>query len=129
MPDPNPFLALVGRILIAALFLGGFVQKFGDPAPAQALMEARGWPVWLHWPAALYNLSAGLALVLGVLTRPIAGSLALYCMVTSLFHFQPEDPWQMTIFVKNWAIAGGCLVLAAHGGGRWRLRRGPDRLG
>jgi putative oxidoreductase len=27
----------------------------------------------------------------------------------------------MSIFVKNWAIAGGCLVLAAHGAGRYVL--------
>lgn len=129
MPDLNPLCSLLGRILIAALFLGGFAQKLGDAAPAQALLEARDLPVWLVWPATLYNLVAGVALVLGVLTRPVAASLALYCMLTSVFHLQPDDPWQMTIFVKNWAVAGGCLVLAAHGAGRWRLRWGPDRLG
>lgn len=129
MPDPTPCLALLGRILLAGLFLGGFAQKLGDPAPAQALLAARGWPLWLIWPAALYNLAAGGAVMFGVLTRPVAATLALYCMVTSLFHFLPGDPWQMTIFVKNWAIAGGCLMLAAHGAGPWRLRWGPDRLG
>ena len=51
-----------------------------------------------------------------------AAALAAYCAVTSLFHFIPDDSWQMTIFVKNWAIAGGLLVLAAQGGGRWQLR-------
>ena len=35
-------------------------------------------------------------------------------MVTSVFHYLPDDPWQVTIFVKNWAIAGGLLVLAGH---------------
>ena len=58
-------------------------------------------------------------LIAGLWTRPVAASLAAYCMVTSLFHFLPDDPWQMSIFVKNWAIAGGCLVLAAHGPGRF----------
>ena len=42
----------------------------------------------------------------------VALSLAAYCAVTSVFHFIPGDPWQMSIFVKNWAIAGGCLALA-----------------
>lgn len=114
---------LVGRLLIAALFLGGAAQKLGDPEPVKGLLAGAGWPVWLWIPAMLYNLGAGMALVTGVAVRPVAASLAGYCAVTSYFHFLPDDPWQMTIFVKNWAIAGGCLVLAAHGAGRFGLRR------
>ncbi|TNF23361.1 MAG: DoxX family protein [Rhodobacteraceae bacterium] len=115
---------LTGRLLIAALFVGGALQKGVDPGPAKALLAERGWPVWLIWPALGFNALAGLALIVGVHVRLFAGLLAGYCAVTSLFHFLPEDPWQMTIFVKNWAIAGGCLVLAAHGAGRFALR--PD---
>ncbi len=116
-------VAFTGRVLLAALFLGGAVQKLGDPAPAQALLEMRGWPVWLIWPALAFNLAGGLALLAGYRLEPVALALAAYCGVTSLFHFQPEDPWQMTIFVKNWAIAGGLLCLAAGGGGTWRWPR------
>lgn len=114
---------LLGRCLIALLFLGGAVQKALDPSPAMALLDAQGWPDWLIWPALMFNLAAGLALVAGVWVMPFAALLAGYCAVTSLFHFIPADPWQMTIFVKNWAIAGGCLVLAAHGAGRFALGR------
>ena len=109
-------------MLIAALFFGGAVQKTLDPAAAQGLLADRGWPDWLIWPALAFNAAAGLALVTGIAMEPAALALAAYCAVTSLFHFLPDDPWQMTIFVKNWAIAGGCLVLAAGGGGAWRLR-------
>ena len=48
-------------------------------------------------------------------------ALAAYCGATSLFHYVPSDPWQMSIFVKNWAIAGGCLALYAAGPGRYAL--------
>jgi putative oxidoreductase len=113
---------LLGRWLIALLFLGGAAQKLFDPTEVQALLLAQGWPAWLVWPALAFNLIAGVALVLGIAVRPVAVLLAAYCAVTSLFHFLPDDPWQMTIFVKNWAIAGGCLVLAAHGAGRFALR-------
>lgn len=113
---------LVGRFLIAGLFLGGAIQKGADPSGVQALLDGFGWPVWLVWPALAFNLMAGLSLVFGIKVRPVAMALALYCGVTSMFHFLPDDPWQMTIFVKNWAIAGGCLVLAAHGAGRFALR-------
>jgi putative oxidoreductase len=34
--------------------------------------------------------------------------------MTSWFHLLPDDPWQMSIFVKNRAIAGGLLVLASQ---------------
>ena len=112
---------LAGRILIALLFLGGAVQKADDPSAVETLLSARGWPVWLVWPALAFNLGSGIALVAGIAVRPVAVALALYCGVTSLFHYLPADPWQMTIFVKNWAIAGGCLVLAAHGAGRHAL--------
>ena len=107
---------LIGRILIAALFLGGAAQKTADPATVEGLLAAHHWPIWLVWPALLFNLGAGLALVLGLWVRPVALVLAAYCAVTSLFHFIPGDGWQMSIFVKNWAIAGGLLTLAARRG-------------
>ncbi|WP_323765553.1 DoxX family protein [Marinovum sp.] len=114
-----------GRLLIAALFVGGALQKWQSPAGATGLLADWQLPLWLIWPALAFNALAGIALVLGVWVRPVALLLAVYCGATSLFHFLPENPWQMTIFVKNWAIAGGCLVLAAHGAGRWALQ--PDR--
>ncbi len=86
------------------------------------LLAGRGLPEALVWPALAFDAAAGAALVLGVAVRPVAGLLALYCMAVSVFHFIPADPWQMSIFVKNWAIAGGLLVLAAHGAGRYALR-------
>ncbi len=122
---------LVGRLLIAALFVGGTLQKGADASVVQALLASRGWPEWLVFPAMGFNAIAALSLIGGIAMRPVAFALAVYCGVTSLFHYIPSDPWQMSIFVKNWAIAGGCLVLAAHGAGRFAWRpyahlRNPD---
>ncbi|MFM2389414.1 MAG: hypothetical protein RLZZ437_969 [Pseudomonadota bacterium] len=110
---------LLGRVLIAALFLGGAAQKWISPGQVEGMLAGMGLPEWLVWPAALFNLLAGLALIAGVQVRLVAWLLAAYCAATSVFHLIPSDPWQMSIFVKNWAIAGGCLVLAAHGAGRF----------
>lgn len=115
---------LAARVLVAGLFLGGAVQKLVSPADAQALLALRGLPVALIWPAFLFNLVAGLLLVTGVRVRSTSLLLAAYCGGTSFFHLIPADPWQMSIFVKNWAISGGCLALAVAGSGRWALR--PD---
>ena len=104
----------VGRLLLAALFVAGCVQKLVDPAAAQGLLADRGLPVFLVWPAMVFNGMAAISLIFGLWLAPMSFALALYCMATSVFHFIPDDPWQMSIFVKNWAIAGGLLVLAGH---------------
>lgn len=125
----NNLVSLAGRVLIAALFLAGAVQKAIDSTPAGEMLEGWGLPFGLVWVAMAYNLGAAVALILGIALPPVALSLALYCMGTSFFHLVPDDPWQMSIFVKNWAIAGGCLVLAGQGGGAWRLRFASQGVG
>jgi len=110
-----------GRCLLAVLFVGGALQKALDPGSAMALLAGKGLPGALIWPALAFDAGAGLALVAGWGLRPLGFALAAYCGFTSWFHLIPDDPWQMSIFVKNWAIAGGCLMLAAGGGGAWRI--------
>jgi putative oxidoreductase len=115
---------LAARLLVAQLFVLGSAQKWLDPDKAEGLLAGRGLPEWLIWPALAFNLLAGTLLALGILTRPLALLLAAYCAVTSIFPLIPADGWQMSIFVKNWAIAGGCLALYAAGSGPWAIR--PD---
>lgn len=116
-------LALIGRLLLAALMLAGTAQKIASPADAQALLALAALPGWLIWPAALFTTIAGIGIALGIATRPLAILAAGYCIVTSYFHYLLGDPWQMTIVVKNWVIAGGYLMLAAHGPGRFAIAR------
>jgi putative oxidoreductase len=104
---------LFGRILLAFLFLAGAVQKALAPEVAKDLLVGVGLPGWLVWPALVANLVLAIGLVLPRMVWPAALAAAAYCAVTSLFHLQLQDGWQMSIFVKNWAIAGGLLVVAA----------------
>ena len=116
----NSALNLTGRLLIAVLFIGGALQKVGDPTQVIRMIESLGLPGILVWPVAAFNLVAGICLILGPRVRTWALLLALYCIGTSWFHWQLRaDPWQVTIVVKNWAVAGGLLILAAQGPGRW----------
>ncbi len=111
---------LVGRLLIAFLFLAGAVQKTLDPAPVQAMIATIGLPAVLVWPIALFDLVAAICLMTGPRVRLWAVLLAFYCLFTSYFHWQLRaDPWQVTIMVKNWSIAGGLFILAAQGPGRF----------
>lgn len=102
-----------GRALIAVLFLGGAVQKIMDPEPVMEMLRSVSLPALLVWPVAVFNFGAAVMLVLGRGMQPLAYLLAGYCLLTSYFHFIPQDAWQMSIMVKNWAIAGGLLVLAS----------------
>lgn len=115
---------LIGRCLIAFLFLGGAVQKLSDPQPVIDMIGSIGLPGLLVWPVALFNLLAAICLILGPRIRTWALICAAYCLFTSYFHFQLRaDPWQMTIVVKNWAIAGGLLILASQSPRRFYLWR------
>ena len=104
---------LAGRILLAALFAAGTLQKALAPQGAQSLLAGVGLPVWLVWPALALNAAIVAGLLWPPAVRATALVAALYCAATSVFHFLPDDGWQMSIFVKNWALAGGFLVLAA----------------
>ena len=104
---------LIGRILLAALFAAGAAQKALAPAAAQSLLTGIGAPAWLVWPALALNAALAVGLIWPPTVRTSALIAAAYCAATSIFHFQPEDGWQMSIFVKNWCLAGGFLVLAA----------------
>lgn len=113
---------LTGRMLIALLFFGGALQKLIDPTPVEQMIGTLGLPAVLIWPVALFDLIAAICLLTGPRVRRWALIMAGYCLFTSLFHWQLRaDPWQITIMVKNWSIAGGLLILAAQGPGRYVL--------
>ena len=117
-------LNLIGRCLIAVLFVGGAVQKVMNPAPVMQMIGAIGLPGWMVWPIAGFDMLAGLGLIFGPRVASWAVVMATYCLFTSWFHWQLRaDPWQVTIMVKNWSIAGGLLILAAAGPGRYAFGR------
>jgi putative oxidoreductase len=67
----------------------------------------------------LTELGGGLLVAVGLLTRWAAIALAGFCVLTALyFHMSPEEAVH---FYKNFAIAGGFLVLAGLGPGGWSL--------
>ena len=104
----------IGRWLLALLFAAGAIQKAIDPTQVIELLSRFNLPTSLVWPALAFNAFGTIGLILGIALPPLAYALAGYCIVTSLFHFIPDDPWQMSIFIKNLAIAGGLLILASR---------------
>ncbi len=73
----------------------------------------------LIYPTILFEVGAGLAIMIGYRTRIVALALAASCLVTAfIFHNILGDQTQFTMFMKNLAMAGGFLFLARDGAGR-----------
>jgi putative oxidoreductase len=123
----NDTASLLGRILLAAIFIMSGAQKFMGAAGTVEYMKTAAYPIPMPeltvWGVAALELFGGLAILLGIGTRTAAFALALFTIAAgALFHFKPDDQMQMIMLMKNLAIAGGLFVLAAHGAGRLALR-------
>ncbi|MGE6108677.1 DoxX family protein [Aeromonas sobria] len=113
---------LVGRILLALMFVAAGWGKIGGYAGTQGYMEAMGVPGALLPLVILLELGGGLAIVLGLFTRSLSVLLAGFTLMAAfLFHYQPAEQMQMLMFMKNLSVAGGFLALAAAGPGAFSL--------
>jgi putative oxidoreductase len=114
--------ALAGRLLLAAIFLHEAWSKLAAYSAALAYMQAFGVPGQLLPLAIAVELGCGLLILCGYHTRTAALILAGFCLATAvLFHGKFGDRNQILHFEKDLAIAGGLLVLFAHGAGAWAL--------
>jgi len=114
---------LVGRILIAAIFVMAGVMKLGDPAGTGAYMTSQGIPeglaVSLLYLAAFVEIIGGLMVGFGYKVRLAGIILFLFLIPTTLiFHLFAHQPTQV---LKNLAIMGGLLVLSVHGAGAFSI--------
>ncbi|QFZ87764.1 DoxX family membrane protein [Variovorax paradoxus] len=122
-------LALIGRVLLAALFIPagfgklmgfagtvGYISSVGAPLPQVAAVIA-----------IVVELGLGLLLLAGFKTRVSAIVLAIFTVVAAvMFHnywAMPADKAfvNQLMFFKNIAIAGGLLAFAAFGAGRFSI--------
>ncbi|WP_424630567.1 DoxX family protein [Bradyrhizobium sp. SYSU BS000235] len=113
---------LIGRLLLAAIFLheGAFlVANFG---PTSAAMAKLGVPLFLFIPTIALQLIAGFAIAAGWHARWGALALGLFCLATAvLFHTNFASRNELLHFEKDFAIAGGMFVLMVHGPGGWSI--------
>ena len=125
----NNVLNLMGRLLLAALFLPaglsklsgfegtvGYITSVGLPLPAVAAAGALA-----------VEILGSVALVVGFQTRIVAAVLAVFTLVASVFFHAfwaaaPEQAFvQQLLFFKNIGVVGGLLVLVSSGAGAWSL--------
>jgi len=119
-------LPLVGRILIAALFLVAGIGKAMGYAGTVGYMAKLGFPApeVMTIIAIVFEIGGGVLLILGWKTRWVAWGLIVFVVVATFaaHRFWEFDAAQMmnqrTQFLKNFAIVGALLMLAAFGPGR-----------
>jgi putative oxidoreductase len=118
----NP-ATLVGRILLATLFvLSGFGKIVGYSG-TEAYMSSHGLPlVSVLLPLTiLVELGGGLCIVLGLYARQVAIVMFLFLIpVTLVFHTSGDSANQIQL-LKNLSIMGAMLLLAAFGPGLWSI--------
>lgn len=130
-PNVSHVAALVGRILLAAIFIKAGWGKIGGWEATAGYMAAKGLPLvpLLLAGTIVLELGGGLMLALGWKARWAALAIFLWLIpVTVIFHpFWGIDAAQvqnqMNHFLKNVAIAGAMLMMFAFGPGAYSLDR------
>ena len=118
----NNVAVLLGRFGLALIFILSGWGKIAGYAGTQQYMEATGVSGALLPLVILVELGGGLAVLVGYKTRCAALVLAGFSVVSAvLFHANLGDLSQFINFMKNIAIAGGFLVLAGNGAGRFSI--------
>jgi putative oxidoreductase len=120
-------LALVGRTLLALMFVIAGYSKIGGFAGTVAYVASKGLPAAqvVSVLTIVLELGAGLALIVGLHARWAALALAVFTLAAAfLFHdfwaVPPEQQLtQYLSFMKNISITGGLLAITAFGPGGW----------
>ena len=124
----NP-LSLIGRLLLALLFLPAGIGKLTGFAGTVGYIASVGLPLPTLGAliALVVEIVGGLALIAGFGTRLAALVLAVFTLAASFFFHAywavPAAQQFVTqlLFMKNIAVVGGLLTLAAWGAGAWSL--------
>ena len=123
------FLALIGRALLALVFVPSGWSKLVGFAGTAGYIASKGVPLpeVCAAIAVAAELGLGLALLIGFQTRWAALGLAIFvAVITPIFHAYWAVPeaqvmMQKLNFIKNLGLVGGLSAFAAFGAGRLSL--------
>lgn len=120
----QPLFSLIGRALIALLFIPAGYGKIAGFAGVSGYIASKGVPMpeVAAAIAVAAELGLGLLLLVGFQTRWAALLLAIFtAVITFIFHAFWADPAQSQAFFKNIAVVGGLLTITAWGAGAWSV--------
>jgi putative oxidoreductase len=114
------YVAALGRLLIAVIFIVSGVGKILAPAVTQGYIAAAGLPSPLagYLIAVAIEVGGGILLVIGFQTKLVAVALAIFSVVAAAsFHNDFASQDQLFQLLKDFSMAGGLLQVAAFGPG------------
>lgn len=119
-------LIIVGRVLLALMFVLSGLSKLGNIQGTAGFIAAAGLPLptLVAVATGLFEVAAGLALAVGWRGRVAACLLGLFTLVASVtfqayWSAPPEQLFiQQLLFMKNVSVAGGMFFITAVGAGR-----------
>ncbi len=115
-------LMLVGRVMLAAMMLWTGFGRLASYSSLHGYVADWSVPGAFKPILILWEVGAGILLILGIYTRAAALALALFCVLSGfLVHLHDDDVLQLIDFMKNMALTGGFLYVAATGAGDWSL--------
>ena len=116
--------ALLGRMLFAALFVSAAPAHFSQEMIAMATQQGVPFALLLVPLSGLLAMAGGLSILVGFRARIGAALIVIFLLpVTLAMHrfWAAADPMTMQLhlvmFMKNLALAGGALFIAAFGAG------------
>lgn len=122
MNQLQAFSALLGRLFLAMIFIQSGLSKMSDYAATQGYMDAMGVSSALLPLVIALEVLGGIAIVIGFKARLVALAMAGFSLLSALlFHTNFSDQTQTIMLMKNIAIAGGFLMIVAHGAGSYAL--------
>ena len=123
--------ALLGaRLLLSFLFLASGLSALGDIAGTTAYFSSLGLPAptLIAWLTCLFELAAGVLVVIGFGTRAAALLLAAFSVAAGFIGHYGQGGEDATLalmhsqaLMKDIAIGGGFLALAVAGAGAWSV--------
>ncbi len=123
---------LVGRILLAAMFLLAGVNKIGGFAGTAGWMASKGLPMTelLLVITIIVEIGGAIMIIVGWKAKIAAVALLLFTLLASfIFHdfWNLTDPQaaqtQMIMFMKNMSIMGGMVLIMAFGTGPYSVEK------
>lgn len=122
MNQLQAFSALLGRLFLAMIFIQSGLSKMSDYAATQGYMDAMAVSSALLPLVIALEVVSGIAIVIGFKARLVALAMAGFSLLSALlFHTNFSDQTQTIMLMKNIAIAGGFLMIVAHGAGAYAL--------
>ena len=115
-------IQVLGRIFLSTIFLIEGMNKIFNYEGTIEYMENFNVPEYLAIPAIIVEILFPLLLIVGYQTKISALALAIFTLTTALiFHTDFTNQMQLISFLKNFAIAGGFLIIFVNGAGKYSI--------